>query len=78
MFAVQIRVDERNEQALTNGMTAMREWLDHRRFEPAVFRYTFLNPGVLFRLEFEIEAEAAKFAAQFGGRLIPAAGDTAG
>ena len=49
-------------------MTAMREWLDHRRFEPSTFRYTFSARGILFEVDFAVEAEAVAFAREFGGR----------
>ena len=52
MFSVEIRIDERDEAALTARMTAMRQWLDHRRVEPSTFRYTFISPGIVFRINF--------------------------
>ena len=69
MFPVEIRIRERDEDALTARMTAMREWLDHRRFEPSTFRYTFTAPGILFRVDFSVEAAAVAFAREFGGRV---------
>ena len=33
MFPVEIRIRENNEKVVTEKMTSMREWLDHRRFE---------------------------------------------
>ena len=75
MFPVEIPIPERDEDALPTRMTAMREWLDHRRFEPSVFRYSFAAPGLLFRVEFTVEAEAAAFAKAFGGRVAEAAAD---
>src|SRR5579859_8174661 len=68
MLAVEIRVFD--ESALSHAMTGMREWLDHRRCELATFRYTFVSPGVVCRVEFSSEAEAAEFAAAFGGRVV--------
>ncbi len=72
MFPVEIRIRERDEDALTARMTAMREWLDHRRFEPSTFRYTFTAPGILFRVDFAVAAAAVAFAREFGGRVIGA------
>jgi hypothetical protein len=46
MFPVEIGIPD--EDALTGRMTMMREWLDHQRFEPATFRYTFTSPGIWF------------------------------
>ncbi len=77
MFPVEIRIRERDEDALTARMTAMREWLDHRRFEPSTFRYTFTAPGILFRVDFSVEAAAVAFAREFGGRVIGAPADMA-
>jgi hypothetical protein len=50
-------------------MATMRQWLDHQRFEPATFRYTFAPPGMVFRAEFMVEAQAVAFAAAFGGQV---------
>lgn len=74
MFPVEIRVDY--HAALTARMTSMREWLDHRRFEPAtMFRYSSGLRGFVVRVEFSVESEANAFAAQFGGRLHSGDGD---
>lgn len=73
MFPVEIRISERDEDVLTARMTAMREWLDHRRVEPSSFRYTFTSPGILFRVDFKIEEETTMFAREFGGSV---AGET--
>ena len=73
MFPVEIRIE--HEYALTAQVAGMREWLDHRRIVPTIFRYTFASPGVVFRVEFAIEAEAAAFAAEFGGRAMAATAD---
>ena len=75
MFPVEIRFQERDEDALTARMTAMREWLDHHRFEPTTFRYTFTEPGILFRVDFSVEAAAVAFAREFGGGAIGALAD---
>ena len=73
MFPVEIRVYERNEDALTARMSAMREWLDRHRFEPSKFLYTFVASGILFQVDFAVQSDAAAFARQFGGRVIAAA-----
>jgi len=72
MFPVEVRIPERDEDALTARMTAMREWLDHHRFQPSAFRHTFTSPGILFRVDFSAATEAAMFAREFGGRVIGA------
>ena len=64
MFPVEIRIPERDEDALTARMSAMREWLDRRRLQPSTFRYTFTEPGILFRVDFSVEAAAAAFATE--------------
>jgi hypothetical protein len=76
MFPVEIRIRECDEDVLTARMTAMREWLDHHRFEPAKFLYAFTASGILFHVGFSIEAQAAAFAREFGGRVTAAPNDT--
>jgi hypothetical protein len=44
-----------------------RAWLDHRHFEPGLFRYRFDGPRIVFEISFAIEAEAVAFAEAFGG-----------
>lgn len=53
----------------------MREWLDHHRFEPAKFLYTFVPSGILFQVDFPVEADAIAFAREFSGRVIAAPAD---
>jgi hypothetical protein len=77
MFPVEIQMHERAEDALTARMTAMRQWLDHQRFEPSTFRYTFTGSGIVFLVYFALATEAAAFAAEFSGRLIDAHAETA-
>lgn len=72
VFPVEIRIDE--EAALTAHMSAMREWLDHRRFEPATFRHSHSSAGFILRVEFTIEAEALAFENEFDGQLVRATG----
>jgi hypothetical protein len=77
VFGVEIPIRESDEDALTARMTAMREWLDHRRVEPSSFRYTFIEPGILFRVDFPAEATAVAFARAFGGSVVGALSDVA-
>jgi hypothetical protein len=51
-------------------MNDMRIWLDGHRFEPTVFRYDHVDGAVAIHVEFAVEAEAAAFASEFGGKLI--------
>jgi len=76
MFPVEIVIGSGDEDALQEKMRIMREWLDHRRFEPSTFRYKFSSPGILVCVEFKVETEAAGFAKEFGGRALPATVDT--
>jgi nucleotide-binding universal stress UspA family protein len=50
-------------------LAAVRQWLHRCRSEPSTFRYIFLSPAVLLRIDFPAEAEAVAFARQFGGRI---------
>ena len=67
LYAVEIR---RDREDLTKNMSAVREWLDSRRFEPDVFRCDTDAEHVTFRLEFKIETEADACAETFGGQRI--------
>jgi hypothetical protein len=55
----------------------MRLWLDHRGFEPSVFTYFYLDPGMMVRVCFGVDSEAIAFAEEFGGSLVesPASAD---
>ena len=64
LFRVEIPIAD--EEALSDRMSVMREWLDRERCEPAIFRYTFGSKGIVFQVEFAAEAEAAAFAKNFG------------
>ena len=73
MFSVEIRMHDSDEKAVTAKMNSMREWLDHRRFEPSTFRYTSEPAGLFFRVDFKVETEATTFANAFGGRVLSVA-----
>jgi len=51
-------------------MTRMREWLDSRRFEPAVFRYEHIDGIAIIHVDFTVEEEATAFAGVFHGKLV--------
>jgi hypothetical protein len=68
---VVIYIRESNEQAVTARMNTMREWLDHRRVEPSTFRYIFEPSGFVFQVDFKVKEEAASFAKEFGGCVMP-------
>ena len=54
---------------LAAQMTRMREWLDSRRFEPAVFRYEHIDGTAIINVDFTVE-EATAFAGAFHGKLV--------
>ena len=54
----------------------MRLWLDGRRFEPSVFTYFYLDPGMMVRVSFDSDDQAEAFADEFGGSLIDVPGPT--
>jgi len=49
-------------------MSAMRIWLDERRFEPSTFFCRGTDNGTLVCIEFKVPDEAEAFAEQFDGR----------
>ena len=68
MFPVEVPLYD--EERLAETLESMRTWLDHKRFEPASFRYRFGTGQILFQVEFAIEAQASAFAEAFEGRLV--------
>lgn len=56
---------------LDDRMNRMRAWLDHQRFEPNSFRLWRTADRQVVRVLFKIEGEAAAFATEFGGALLP-------
>ena len=67
MFPVEVPLADENKLAAT--IEAMRTWLDHRRFEPTVFRYSFGGARIMFHIDFAAEAEAVEFARAFNGEV---------
>ena len=51
-------------------MATMRIWLDHKKWEPELFRFTPDAERVVFEVEFNTEGEASSFADAFGGRVL--------
>jgi hypothetical protein len=76
MFLVEICIPKGTKNTLTVGMTAMRQWLDHRRFEPSIFRHTLTSRGFIILIDFKLNAEAVEFSRNFGGRILSMAEDT--
>jgi hypothetical protein len=67
LYVVEI---ERHREHLARVMSAIREWLDARRFEPEIFRCDSNEETVIFRLEFKAENEAIACADTFGGQRV--------
>ena len=65
MYAVNVNVEQRD---LSRQMSAMRIWLDERRFEPSTFSCRDTDHGMLVSVEFKVPREAEAFAEQFDGR----------
>jgi hypothetical protein len=65
MYLVDIRMQPGD---LSRQMSAMRLWLDERRFEPSTFSCRDTDGGVLVSVEFKISREAAAFAERFDGQ----------
>jgi hypothetical protein len=66
LYVVEI---QRERDRLSETMSAIREWLDSKRFEPDAFRCTTDEQSVTCRLEFKIESEASACAEAFGGQV---------
>jgi hypothetical protein len=66
--SVLIRLSTRE---LFQRLDAMREWLDHRGFEPSDFRYNAERGGsqAIVTVSFKIDDEASEFASAFGGEV---------
>ena len=64
MYAVDIRVQQGD---LSRQMSAMRIWLDERRFEPSTFFCRDTDDGTLVCIEFKVPGEAEAFAERFDG-----------
>ena len=54
---------------LRDQMSAMRVWLDERRYETSVFNYHQDNGGIVLTVVFDLPGEAEAFANRFAGRL---------
>ena len=67
LHSTEIRVGDSD---LVIQMSRMREWLDSRRFEPAVFRYQHVDSSVVIRVDFAAEEQATAFAREFRGKLV--------
>lgn len=68
VFPVEIGVVE--EDALTERLTAVQQWLDRNGFSPVTFRYAFGSSVIRLSVDFSSEAEAIVFATAFDGRTV--------
>jgi hypothetical protein len=66
MHTVQILL---NRTALRDQMSAMRVWLDERRYETSFFDYHQDIGGILLTVVFNLAEEAEAFANRFAGQL---------
>jgi outer membrane lipoprotein-sorting protein len=66
MLTVEIRLASGE---LREQMSAMRMWLDERRWEPSVFSSHDDGRGVRVHIAFKNAREGEAFARRFGGRL---------
>jgi len=48
-------------------MAAMREWLDHKHYEPALFKYEQEDEAIVVSVEFREDEEGQAFARRFDG-----------
>ena len=69
MFPVEISLDQPTGGDLAATMATMREWLDHQRVEPVLFRHIAKLRGVVFEVVFASKVEADSFAQAFGGMV---------
>jgi hypothetical protein len=66
MHTVEILLDRAD---LRDQMSAMRVWLDERRYETSVFNYQQDIGGIILVVGFDLAEEAEAFANRFAGRL---------
>jgi hypothetical protein len=59
---VRLRADE-----FSARLTAMGEWLDANRYEPARYKYDHYEDSVVVTVDFLAEVAAEAFATRFGG-----------
>ena len=50
------------------AMAAMREWLDHKHYEPAMFKYKQEDEAVVVSVEFAEDEEGHAFGRRFDGK----------
>jgi len=68
MFRVE--VCQSDVDALVRTVESMRTWLRDQRFSPSTFGYSLFSTRILFRIDFDSEAQADAFAKNFGGAIV--------
>jgi hypothetical protein len=64
----EVRISD--DEDFVGRLLDMRVWLDDNRFQPSTFTYFYLEPGMMIRVLFNNDDEAAAFADEFGGCLL--------
>jgi len=67
MFQIEIHIDD---NGFLGRMEQMWAWFDQRRLEPRTYRYEFASHGIICRVDFPVEAQAAAFATAFEGKFV--------
>ena len=65
LYIVQVSIDAEN---FAHGLSQMRTWLDHMRFQAIGFRQ--IRGADICRVDFESEQEARAFAQAFAGQVL--------
>ncbi len=68
MPTAEVRISDDDD--FVGRLLDMRVWLDDNQFQPSTFTYFYLDPGMIIRVRFDSEEEAAAFAHEFGGCLL--------
>lgn len=70
MQTAEVRISD--DEDFVRRLLDIRVWLDDNKYQPSTFTYFYLDPGMMIRVLFDSEDEAAAFADEFGGRLLDA------
>lgn len=68
-YVVSVRYIGRTRTNLPGDMADMRTWLDHMGIAATSFHHVAGGPGLAFRLDFGVAADAVAFAQAFHGRV---------
>ena len=70
MQTAEVRISD--DEDFVGRLLDIRVWLDDNKYQPSTFTYFYLDPGMMIRVLFDSEDEAAAFADEFGGSLLDA------